>query len=114
MLIPNGKMTVSDAEFTAMLEHDGRQVAKITEQRARIAELEGLLREVCPGIRDILWCALGWNDHNFTERDLLDKATRAAKSMGLDRFNGVDAVNFWMARVDKALGSITSGEGNAT
>ncbi len=75
----------------------------------RIRELEELLREISPGIRDILWCALVWNDHNFTERTLLDKATRAAKSMGLDRFNGVDAVNVWMARVDKALGSTNSG-----
>jgi hypothetical protein len=71
--------------------------------------LDGLLREIAPGLRDILWCALVWNDHNFTERDLLDKATRAAKSMGLDRYNGVDAVNHWMARVDKALGSTDSG-----
>jgi hypothetical protein len=83
--------------------------ARIREQDARIAELESLLREISPGLRDILWCALVWNDHNFTERTLLDKATRAAKSMGLDRFNGVDAVNVWMARVDKALGSTNSG-----
>jgi hypothetical protein len=77
----------------------------VEERDQRIRELEELLREISPGIRDILWCALVWNDHNFTERTLLDKATRAAKSMGLDRFNGVDAVNVWMARVDKALGS---------
>ena len=77
----------------------------IAALKTRVSELEGLLREVSPGLRDILWCALVWNDHNFTERDLLDKATRGAKSMGVDRHNGVDAVNSWMARVDKALGS---------
>jgi hypothetical protein len=82
---------------------------KLAEANKRIRELEGLLREISPGIRDILWCALVWNDHNFTEGDLFNKATRAAKSMGFDRFNGVDAVNLWMARVDKSLGSTNSG-----
>ncbi len=84
---------------------------EVAERDERIRELEQLLREISPGIRDILWCALVWNDHNFTERTLLDKATRAAKSMRLDRFNGVDAVNHWMTRVDKALGSTNSGGG---
>ena len=77
--------------------------ALAAQSDARTQELESLLRDIAPGLRDILWCALVWNDHNFTERDLLDKATRAAKSMGIDRHNGVDAVNHWMARVDRAL-----------
>jgi len=102
---------------------DAEKIAKLESQMAKMVwrttyehvidqrdELQGLLREISSGVRDILWCALVWNDHNFTERDLLDRVTRAAKSMGLDRYKGVDAVNHWMARVDKALGS-TSAKG---
>ena len=72
----------------------------------REEELAGLLEEIAPGVRDILWCALCWNDHNFGYDELREKATRAAASMGINRMNGVDAVNHWMARVDKALGHL--------
>jgi hypothetical protein len=73
---------------------------------SREQELEGLLREIAPAVRDILWCALVWNDHNFDERALFEKATRAADSLGLNRHNGVYSVNWWMERVDKALGCL--------
>lgn len=63
-----------------------------------------LLREMAPAIRDILWCALVWNDHNFTYEDLREKAKRAAMALGIDRGNGVDWVNSWMDDVDAAIG----------
>lgn len=39
-MFPDGKVTMSDAEYVAIMEHDKKQAATITEQRARIAELE--------------------------------------------------------------------------
>lgn len=63
-----------------------------------------LLREIAPAIRDILWCALVWNDHNFEYRDLLNKATNAAKALGFDRYDGVDPVNAWLQKIDEAIG----------
>ena len=61
-----------------------------------------LLREMSPAIRDILWCALVWNDHNFTYEDLLNHARAAAKSLGIKRGDGADWVNSWMEDVDEA------------
>jgi hypothetical protein len=45
-MFPTGKVTMSDAEYTALMEHDAKQAAKITEQRARIAFLEERLRDI--------------------------------------------------------------------
>lgn len=44
-MISNGKVTMSDAEYVAIMEHDTKQVTRIIEQRARIAELEALVRD---------------------------------------------------------------------
>jgi hypothetical protein len=74
----------------------------------REQELEAILRELVPATRDVLWCALVWNDHNFDEKDLRDKADRAAKSLGFwPRGLGdqIGKVNAWLERVDKALRS---------
>jgi len=91
---------------------DGQADGELIERAAdRIRLLEGLLKEITPGVRDILWCALVWNDHNFDYDSLLKKATSAAKSMGLNRTNGVESVNAWMARVDAALTHSADGNG---
>ena len=69
--------------------------------------LEEIVKALVPATRDILWCALVWNDHNFKYEDLRDKADRAAKALGFwPRGLGdqVEHVNAWLDRVDKALG----------
>jgi hypothetical protein len=72
-------------------------------------ECEELLRLMAPAMRDILWCALVWNDHNFGYVDLLAKADRAAKALGFDRHgfrkDPVDDANKLFVRIDLALGS---------
>jgi hypothetical protein len=73
----------------------------------REAELEAIVRILMPAIHDVMWCALVWNDHNFTERDLLDKLDRAAKALGCPRHglgSGVDEYNVLLDRMQKALG----------
>lgn len=83
-------------------------IAHNIAKTARIRELEAILRALTPAVRDILWCALVWNDHNFEYTDLTDKARRAAKSLGYSPGtlgDSIPAVNAWMARVDKALES---------
>jgi hypothetical protein len=71
---------------------------------AREKELEALLKEVAPAIRDVLWCALVWNDHNFTEADLHRKLELARQRLGYhSRGEGVERFNAWMQRVDAAL-----------
>lgn len=64
--------------------------------------LEKALREIAPAARDILWCAVCWNDHNFGYVDLLAKAGRAAESFGIDRYD-FDAMNAWLERVDALI-----------
>lgn len=74
----------------------------------REKELEALVRILAPATRDVMWCALVWNDHNFSERDLLDKASSAAKALGYERRglgSCIDEVNELLARIDRALGS---------
>ncbi len=73
----------------------------------REQELEAIVRLLLPATHDIMWCALVWNDHNFTERDLLDKLDRAAKALGCRRGvlgSGVDEYNAMLDRIQKALG----------
>lgn len=72
----------------------------------REKELEAIVRELVPAARDILWCALVWNDHNFSYDDLRDKALRAGRVLGFNRSameDGVGKVNEWLDRVDRAL-----------
>jgi hypothetical protein len=78
----------------------------------REKQLEAILRDLVPGTINILWCALVWNDHNFTYQDLLARAQKAAKALGYERRNGVDAVNAWMERVEKVLGEESSSNGS--
>lgn len=68
----------------------------------REKELEALLRSIAPAVRDVLWCALVWNDHNFTHADLLKHAQSAAQSLGVSKF-GVEPMNRWLERIDAAL-----------
>jgi hypothetical protein len=72
----------------------------------RFVELEAIVREFAPAAREILWCALVWNDHNFDQSDLLEKARDAARSLGYADGgigSGVDRANAWMDRINKAL-----------
>lgn len=78
----------------------------------REKELEAILKELTPAVRDVLWCALVWNDHNFSYDDLRDKAHRAAKALGYERGtlgSAIPAVNAWMERVDRALSGSATG-----
>ena len=73
----------------------------------REKELEAILAALVPAASDILWCALVWNDHNFSHQDLCNKAKRAGEALGFNRSvmeDGVEKVNEWLERVDKALG----------
>jgi hypothetical protein len=73
----------------------------------REKELEAIVEALVPAARDILWCALVWNDHNFDYKEFQAKADRAAKSLGYDRKglgSAIDEVNAWLDRVDRALG----------
>jgi hypothetical protein len=65
--------------------------------------LRGLLRDCRAGMRDVLWCALVWNDHNFDYQDLLNHLEKAREAMGFDRMAGVDKANEFMARIEAAL-----------
>jgi hypothetical protein len=72
----------------------------------REKQLEEILRDLTPAIRDVLWCALVWNDHNHEHADLTDKARQAAKSLGYTNDclgGGIERANAWMRRVDAAL-----------
>jgi hypothetical protein len=80
----------------------------------REKQLEAIVRELYPAARDILWCALVWNDHNFRHTDLFNKALSAAKSLGYDRYGRgadepVNKVNAWIDRVDRVLGDTPNG-----
>jgi hypothetical protein len=75
-------------------------------QTKRERQLEKIVRRLMPATRDVIWCALVWNDHNFSVQDLLDKADRAAKALGYERRgpeDAVEAVNDLLAHVDSVL-----------
>lgn len=69
----------------------------------REKELEAIIMKLMPAMRDIAWCALVWNDHNFSVDDLLQRTKRAAKSLGFERHDGVEPFNEWWAQVDRVL-----------
>jgi hypothetical protein len=72
----------------------------------REQDLEAIVRRLMPATRDVMWCALVWNDHNFSESDLLDKAKQAAKALGYERTGLRDAIksaNEFIAHVDAVL-----------
>lgn len=71
----------------------------------REKELEAILRKIVPAMRDILWCGLVWNDHNFGYDALFKRAKSASDSLGFDRRDGVDHANEFLERIDKALAS---------
>jgi hypothetical protein len=75
----------------------------------REAELEAIVRELMPATRDVLWCALVWNDHNFGYEDFKRMSDRAAKALGYERHglgSCIDEVNEFLARVDRVLDGI--------
>lgn len=83
-----------------------RQVEFPMSEREK--ELEAIVREFYPAAREILWCALVWNDHNFREKDLFNHAVKAAKELGFDRLgvgenDGINKANIWMERIEYAL-----------
>ena len=69
----------------------------------REQKLEEIVRKLMPATRDVLWCALVWNDHNFTSKELLDKANRAALSLRYERGNAVEGMNEFLAQGDSVL-----------
>lgn len=73
------------------------------ETARQLEECKDLLDTVYPALRDVLWCALCWNDHNFSYSDLLKKAQSAASALGFQRGDDLSRINEIMARVDKAL-----------
>ena len=83
--------------------------------REREKELEAIVRRLMPATRDVMWCALVWNDHNFDQSDLLAKAQRAAKTLGYERGGlgeAVEAVNEFLAHVDRVLGPVEQQKGD--
>lgn len=80
-----------------MTEHE------LAALKAERDELRAILESLAPATRDILWCALVWNDHNFDHSDLYDAARRAAHALGYSDINaGVFGFNAWLARVRAA------------
>jgi hypothetical protein len=78
-----------------------------TVKSEREKQLEEIVRKLVPATRDVMWCALVWNDHNFDHQALLDHASRAATALGFPRGtvgDQVDRVNQWLEHVDKVLG----------
>jgi hypothetical protein len=69
----------------------------------REKELEAIVRKLLPAVNDIAWCALVWNDHNFTAEDLYRRAKMAGDAMGFKRHDGVDPYNEYIAHVLKVL-----------
>lgn len=49
------------------------------------------LSKLRPALREVLWCALVWNDHNYSEKDIRTKAALAAKALGFERADSRDA-----------------------
>jgi hypothetical protein len=83
----------------------------------REQELEAIVRKLVPAWGDISWCALIWNDHNFTEDEFRKRAASAAKHLGLERsgrykigtYGGthipaIDEANEFFEHVEKVLG----------
>jgi hypothetical protein len=73
----------------------------------REQKLESIVRRLMPALRDIAWCHLVWNDHNFTEADLFRHAKAAGESLGFKRTDGVDSFNEFWADVESVLGPVS-------
>ena len=75
---------------------------KFDKQEDRIRELENLIKEMKNGFREVLWCSLVWNDHNFSYKDLLSHLESARKNFGFERTN-LDAANDYMDKINLVL-----------
>lgn len=79
----------------------------------REKELEAIVRRLVPAARDILWCALVWNDHNFSYEEFSRKSDRAAAALGFPRRglgDQVPHVNAWLESIERALGDLVPPE----
>lgn len=79
----------------------------------REQDLEAIVRRLMPATRDVLWCALVWNDHNHEYSDLTDKARRAAAALGYPHGtlgDQVARVNEFLAHVDGVLSADKTGD----
>jgi len=108
-----GEMHFSASEYDSLERMYNATYLDFLARGERIRELEAVLRGIYPAAREILWCALVWNDHNFDWKTLLQHADLAAKQLGFDRLSGdpITAANKWMARIDAALGDSTVDRG---
>jgi len=75
-----------------------------------LAEARTLLREARAPVRELLWCLTVWNDHNFTEADLIRKLRIARDALGLGGINRVDDANDLLTRIDDAMAETKEGE----
>ena len=88
-------VAIGNAVFVRAADYD----AKCAEVEA----LRELLTEARAPARELLWCMVVWNDHNFTYADLINKLRMARKALGLDGINRVDDANDRLDRIDAAL-----------
>jgi len=61
---------------------DGTNEIEASTDVAGSAEF-ALLAELRPVMREILWIAHVWNDHNFDEIDILNKAKKISEMLGV-------------------------------
>jgi hypothetical protein len=67
-----------------------------------MTDAQKMLAEIKPAIREIIWISQCWNDHNFSEKDLLDKCKKVARVILGDDLKATDVerANEWLERID--------------
>ena len=61
-----------------------------------------VLLQIKPAIREIFWISQCYNDHNFSEKILIEKCEKISKIiLGMDLKPGdVDKANEWLLAID--------------
>ena len=69
-----------------------------------MTEAQKILMEIRPAIREIFWISQCYNDHNFSDSELIKKCEKISKTLLGDslRPRDVDLANDWMSRADCA------------
>lgn len=87
------------------VEQDSEEAKKVYEAfRICLNNLETvkIIRELQPVIRDIFWLARCWNDHNFSEGEVLKRCQSITdRLVGDSKMDGVEVCNNWLDRIDK-------------